>query len=92
MTPRQRIIDWIARRFGVARFDKVPFAEIPSNDSFWWRGNVYIKETEYIVFLRRPMPRPFPWMETVKVLRERRGALEDNIDEFIKGALRIHNP
>jgi hypothetical protein len=60
-----RIIVWLQSHTALAQ--TVPFSEVPANDVFWWRGECYIKEDEWRIFLSEPIKRPFGWREPVQV-------------------------
>lgn len=63
----KRLVRWLKWKFWPAKPDAVPFSDVPAGEAFWWEGACYIKETEYIIFLREPMPRPFAWRTIVRV-------------------------
>lgn len=67
-TKLMRLVSWIKWRFLPAEPMTVPFSEVSSGEVFWWGGECYVKESEEVIFLDEPMPRPFHWRQSVKVV------------------------
>jgi hypothetical protein len=62
------LLQWFKRQFWPVKMERIPFSEVPHGATFWWGGEVYVKESEGLIFLHEPFPRPFPWREMVEVL------------------------
>lgn len=64
----KRLAHWLHRNLLPAKTRQIPFSELREGNTFWFRGECYVKENDGAVFKDEPTRRPFHRSQIVEVL------------------------